>query len=131
MATGIQVVIDCTDPARLAPFWATALGYKIQDPPAGFATWQDFLVAHGVPESEWNSASAIVDPDARGPRIFFQRVPEAKTSKNRLHLDVNVGGREQVDAEVLRLQQAGATRLRDVEPRGEYWVVMHDPDGSE
>ena len=63
MATGVQVVIDCTDPARLAPFWATALGYKIQDPPAGFATWQDFLVAHGVPESEWNSASAIVDPE--------------------------------------------------------------------
>ena len=70
MATGVQVVIDCADPARLAEFWAAALGYVEQAPPEGFASWQDWLKARGVPEWEWNSANAVVDPDKRGPRIF-------------------------------------------------------------
>ena len=140
MATGVQVVIDCADPARLGEFWAVALGYVTQDPPAGFASWPDFLTAQGIPESEWNSANAVVDPDGRGPRIFFQRVPEAKVAKNRVHLDLNVGGgpgtpieerRQKVDAEVQRLQQVGSTPLRAVAERGEYHVVMHDPEGNE
>ena len=58
MTTKVQVVIDCADPAKLAPFWRDALRYKLQDPPAGFASWEDFLRANDVPESEWNSASA-------------------------------------------------------------------------
>ena len=140
MATGIQVVVDCADPARLAEFWAAALGYTLQDPPTGFATWQEFLAAQGVPESEWNSANAVVDPDKRGPRIFFQRVPEPKTVKNRVHLDLNVGGghatpletrRQRVDAEARRLQSLGASQLRATELRGEYWIVMQDPEGNE
>jgi hypothetical protein len=140
MATGIQVVIDCADPARLAGFWAAALGYKLQDPPPGFATWQDVLEAEGVPESEWNSASAVVDPDQRGPRVYFQRVPEPKTVKNRLHLDLNVGGgrgtplearRERVNAEAQRLQRLGASELRATQRRDEFWIVMQDPEGNE
>jgi Glyoxalase-like domain len=139
VATGVQVVIDCADPARSAAFWAVALGYKEQDPPPGFASWPDFLRARGVPESEWNSANAVVDPDGRGPRLFFQRVPEAKVVKNRVHLDLNVGGgpgtpderRQRVDAEVQRLEQAGATQQRAVAERGEYHVVMQDPEGNE
>jgi glyoxalase superfamily protein len=140
MATGVQVVIDCADPARLAVFWAEALGYRQQDPPVGFATWQEFLIARGVPESEWNSANAVVDPDGRGPRIFFQRVPEPKTVKNRVHLDLNVGGgpgtplddrRERVQAEVQRLLRSGATQVRAVEERDEFWIVMNDPEGNE
>ena len=140
MATGIQVVIDCADPARLAEFWAAALGYTVQEPPAGFSSWPEFLAARGVPESEWNSANAVVDPAQRGPRIFFQRVPEPKTVKNRVHMDLNVGGgvatpltnrRERVDAEVTRLQQLGATRLRAAEEHGEYWIVMQDVEGNE
>ena len=140
MATGIQVVIDCADPARLAEFWAAALGYTMQDPPTGFATWQEFLAAQGVPESEWNSANAVVDPDKHGPRVYFQRVPEPKTVKNRVHLDLNVGGghatpletrRERVGAEARRLLSLGATQLRATELRGEYWIVMQDPEGNE
>jgi hypothetical protein len=140
VATGIQVVIDCADPARLADFWAAALGYTLQDPPPGFATWPEFLAAEGVPESEWNSASAVVDPDGSGPRIFFQRVPEAKTGKNRVHMDLNVSGgrgvaletrRERVNAEAQRLEQLGASRVRAMEQRGEYWIVMQDPEGNE
>ncbi len=140
MAPTIQVVIDCANPAALAPFWAAALHGKVQDPPDGFASWEAFLTAQGVPESEWNSASAIVDPNGVLPRIYFQRVPEPKTVKNRVHLDINAGGghdtpaeerRGRVTAEVERLIGIGATRLREMEQRGEYWVVMQDPEGNE
>jgi hypothetical protein len=141
MATSIQVVLDCADPDRLARFWAEALGYKLQDPPEGFATWEDFLREQGVPESDWNSASAVVDPDGAGPRIYFQKVPESKVVKNRVHLDLSVSAgsrvpleerQRAVDAEVQRLTGLGATVFRpgSVE-RGEYWVVMQDPEGNE
>jgi hypothetical protein len=140
MATKIQVVIDCADPGKLAPFWATALGYKVQDPPGDHATWEDFLRAEGVPESAWNDASAVVDPDGRGPRIFFQRVPEGKTGKNRMHLDLNVSGshstpaeerRQRVRTEVDRLVAAGATEVEERDKWGDHWVVMQDPEGNE
>jgi hypothetical protein len=140
MATAIQVVFDCADPARISAFWAEALHYQLQDPPEGYASWPEFLTAQGVPEDQFNSASAVVDPDGRGPRIYFQRVPESKIVKNRVHLDLNVSGgpgialderRPRVDAEVERLRALGATTFRAVEERGEYWVVMQDPEGNE
>jgi len=140
VATGVQIVFDCADPDRLATFWAAALHYKKQDPPPGFASWPDFLKAQGIPESEWTSASAVIDPDGAGPRIFFQRVPEGKIVKNRVHLDLNVGGprgaphderRRRVDAEVDRLVKLGARRSRAVEERGEYFINMFDPEGNE
>ena len=141
MATGVQVVIDCADPAHLAQFWTTALHYKLEDPPDGFSTWEAWLADAGIPESEWNSASALVDPDGAGPRIYFQRVPESKVVKNRVHLDLNVSkkrevgaeeGRRRVDGEVERLAGVGATVVRPGgEERGEYWVVMQDPEGNE
>jgi hypothetical protein len=140
VATSVQVVFDCADPDKLASFWAGALHYKKQDPPAGFASWPDFLKAQGIPESEWTSASAVVDPDGVGPRIFFQRVPEGKVVKNRVHLDLNVGGprsapaderRRRVDAEVDRLVKLGARQSRTIEERGEYFVNMFDPEGNE
>jgi Glyoxalase-like domain len=140
MATGVQVVFDCADPGRLARFWAEALGYKLDDPPAGYQRWEDWLRDQGIPEERWNDASAVVDPDGAGPRIYFQRVPEPKTVKNRVHLDLDVSGgtsvpierrREQVEAEVERLTGIGATRLRAVEELGVYWVVLHDPEANE
>ncbi len=140
MATGVQIVFDCADPDKLADFWAAALHYKKQDPPPGFASWPDFLTARGIPEVEWNSANAVVDPDGVGPRIFFQRVPEGKVVKNRVHLDLNVGGprdtplkerRRRVDVEVDRLEQLGARRSRTIEERGEYFINMFDPEGNE
>jgi hypothetical protein len=133
-------VFDCADPSRLARFWAEALGYKLDDPPAGYQRWEDWLRDQGIPEERWNDASAVVDPDGGGPRIYLQRVPEPKTVKNRVHLDLNVSGgasvpierrREQVEAEVERLVGIGATRLRAVEELGVYWVVMHDPEANE
>ena len=140
MATGLQVVFDCADPQRMAAFWSEAIGYQVQAPPEGFATWPDFLTSIGVPEDAFNSASAIVDPAGSGPRIFFQQVPEHKTTKNRVHLDLNVGGgpetpvhvrRTRVDAEAERLSAIGATTVRSYEENGEYWVAMLDPEGNE
>lgn len=140
MATRVQVVIDCADPGALAPFWAEALHYKLQDPPEGFGSWPDWLRAHGIPEADWNSASAVVDPEGVGPRIYFQRVPEAKAVKNRVHLDLNVAGprtdpaevrHARVDAEVDRLVGLGARKLQARDVRGEYFVNMLDPEGNE
>lgn len=139
MAKRVQVAIDCSDPDRLAHFWAEALGYQLQPPPAGYASWDDFLEEMGIPEEDRNNASAIIDPDGAGPRIYFQRVPEPKTVKNRVHLDVNQKtrqtppdeGRRLVDHEVERLKGLGATELYRFDQNGEYWVTMSDPEGNE
>lgn len=142
MPIDIQIVIDCSDPAGLSRFWADALGYTLQPPPEGYATWEDALKAYNIPESEWNSASAVVDPEGSRPRIFFQRVPEGKTVKNRVHLDLGVGGgrdaaleerRSRVDAERERLAGRGASYLTtvDMPDRNEYFIVMQDPEGNE
>ena len=139
MATQVQVVIDCADPSRLSAFWALALGYQEQAPPEGYATWEDALRAWNVPEDQWNSRGAIVDPDGVGPRLFFQQVPEGKVVKNRVHLDINAGvgmagddeRRRTIAAKVASLTDAGATTLHEMEERGEYWVVMQDPEGNE
>ncbi|MEA2002685.1 MAG: VOC family protein [Actinomycetota bacterium] len=140
MATPIQIVFDANNPARLAEFWAVVLGYVIQPPPDGFDSWDDWARAMEIPEENWNDARALVDPDGAGPRIFFQRVPESKTAKNRVHLDVNAGGgqdtsiderRSRVDAEVERIIAAGASVIRPMEQRGEYWIVLGDPEGNE
>jgi hypothetical protein len=130
------VVIDCRDPDALAHFWADTLGYQLEPPPAGYASWQDWLVAVGVPEEQWNSRSAIVDPDGVGPRLFFQQVPEHKSVKNRLHLDVRVGtrgedNRAKVDAEVARLKGRGAIQAWAEDTEHEYFVVLRDPEGNE
>jgi len=141
MATSIQLVFDTADPGREAEFWAAALHYELQPPPGDYATWDEFLRAEHVPESEWNDSSAIVDPEGKGPRMYFQKVPEGKTAKNRLHMDLNVGGGratsleeriKRVDAEVARLKALGASDHRGSgsEPGG-YWVRMNDPEGNE
>src|SRR5256884_9507531 len=92
MGKKIQIVFERADADRLARFWPQALHYKVQDPPAGFATWEAALRAWHVPEEEWHSTSAIVDPEGRGPRILFQLMDTPKPGKNRLHLDLNVSG---------------------------------------
>ena len=132
-----QVTFDCADPAALSEFWAAALGYKQQDPPPGFNSWEDWLREYGIPEEDWNSRGAVVDPDGNGPRLLFQRVPEAKSVKNRVHLDLNVGlprdegSRGRVVDASERLQRLGATKLREVEELSEFWIVMQDPEGNE
>jgi hypothetical protein len=144
MATRMQVTIDCADPGRLARFWATALGYRLEEPPDGFASWKDYFVSRGFPPEEFedDGYDSIVDPDGAGPRMWFQPVPEPKVVKNRVHLDLDVGGgrtvpledrRRRGAAEAARLVAAGATRLRELSGEGVdyYAVVMADPEGNE
>ena len=138
----VQITIDCADPAAQATFWCAVLGYLVQPPPPGFADWDEALDAWGVPAEQRNSRSAILPPDgATGPRLFFQRVPEVKTVKNRVHLDVRAApdlrGDERMaafEAEAGRLVALGATRVRRVDPDGALetgFVVMLDPEGNE
>ncbi len=94
-----------------------------------------------MPESQWNSASAAEDPDGNGPRLFFQRVPEGKLAKNRVHLDVRaapgLGAEERMaalEAECDRLVALGATRTQRFEPAPPMtngFIVMADPEGNE
>jgi hypothetical protein len=85
----IQVTFDCAEPERVARFWCEVLGYVVPPPPEGFATWDDF--SRALPPEDQGSFFACIDPSGVGPRLFFQRVPEGKVVKNRLHLDVRVG----------------------------------------
>jgi catechol 2,3-dioxygenase-like lactoylglutathione lyase family enzyme len=141
MARDVQITFDCADPAGLAAFWAEALGYRLQDPPGGFASWEQALEAMGVPPERRNDASAVVDPDGSGPRLFFQRVPERERAKNRVHLDVRAAPglagdarMAALEAEAERLVAHGATRLGRHEPAPPLaagHVVLADPEGNE
>lgn len=143
MPVSYQLVIDCADPEPLALFWAEALHYIVARPPDGFDSWDDWYRSVGVPEEELGiGADRIEDPNGEGPAIWFQVVPEAKSIKNRLHLDVNASGgrgssldlrRQRVEAAVARLEALGATRVSTVsgESMDHYAVAMLDPEGNE
>ena len=140
MSHAVQITFDAGDPDRLATFWAQALGYIIQPPPEGFDSWDDWAGAMEIPAANWNDARAIVDPEGVGPRVFFQSVPEGKTAKNRVHLDVNAGGGlhveqiakvEAVETHVAALLEAGATLIERFDRDHEYWIVLQDPEGNE
>jgi hypothetical protein len=139
MYTKIQVVFDAAEPEKLAEFWELALGYVVEPPPEDFDSWQDFASSIGIPEQEGGEVASRIDPAGEGPRLYFQRVPEGKTGKNRVHLDVRVAGPEVrgearkrlVSEHVERLVRAGATlawRTDDV--RGSS-VTLSDPEGNE
>jgi hypothetical protein len=143
MTVRYQLVIDCADPELLARFWAAALGYELEPPPAGFATWDDWRRDIGLPEEELGiGADSIIDPDGGGPRIWFHALPDSKTVKNRLHLDIYASGgralpmetrRQRVDAEAKRLADLGATITGSLSEEGldHYAVGMKDPEGNE
>ncbi len=141
MARDVQITFDCADPAGLAAFWVEALGYQVQAPPEGFDSWEQALEALGVPPERRNDASALVDPEGAGPRLFLQRVPEKKTVKNRVHLDVRAAPgltgaarMAALEAEAERLVALGATRQRRYEPApplGAGHIIMTDPEGNE
>jgi hypothetical protein len=141
MSREIQVTFDSADPAALAAFWAEVLGYQVQQPPPGFNSWDAALEAWGVPPEHRNDASALVDPEGNGPRVFIQKVPEGKTAKNRVHLDVRAApgleGDERMaalEAECERLVALGATRSQRFDPApplSQGTIVMADPEGNE
>jgi hypothetical protein len=103
------LLIDCHDPKMLADFWCAALGYRLD---------------------EIDEEDAIIKPAAApGWTMLFQFVPEEKTVKNRLHLDVRPSGA--MATEVTRLEQIGATVITRVDEGGSFWTVMGDPEGNE
>ncbi|WP_394619352.1 VOC family protein [Lentzea sp. JNUCC 0626] len=123
MASHWTLGCDAVEPRALAAFWATALGYVEE---AGY---------------DFPDGASIVDPDGRGPAIGFLRVPEGKSAKNRMHIDIRVAGegpwdmekRERmIRAKVAELVAAGAAAVRE-EADGDVLghVVMHDPEGNE
>jgi hypothetical protein len=139
--TGIGLTFDCADPVAQARFWNQALGYVDAPPPAGWETWEAFLTDHGVPPDEWGDGAAICDPSGTRPAISFLKVPEPKSAKNRLHLDVKIsGGRHadstqrtaRIEAKVAELTEAGAAvdQRYDIDGRLDH-VVMLDPEGNE
>ncbi len=135
-----QVTFDSADPAAHAAFWAEALHYILDPPPAGFDSWDAALDAWGIPADQRNNASAVVDPDGAGPRLYFQKVPEPKTAKNRVHLDLRAavgvpieGRADALEAECTRLVAIGARRVRRIEADkiNNVCIVMQDPEGNE
>lgn len=142
MATRWTLTIDCAHPAALAAFWSLALGYVEASPPEGFGSWQEWFTQLGVPEDEWDDGAYLEDPDGMGPSISFLKVPEPKVVKNRVHLDVQVGGGRaqpwklrwpRVTEAVERLTSAGATVIREdaLDDGAPDHVVMADPEGNE
>ncbi|MGN6524326.1 MAG: VOC family protein, partial [Actinomycetes bacterium] len=109
-------------------------------PPSGFDSWEAALGAWGIPDDHRNDRAALVDPDGVGPRLFFQKVPEPKTAKNRVHLDLRAaagvppeGRADALEAECGRLVALGARRVRRLEADGidQVCIVMQDPEGNE
>jgi hypothetical protein len=143
MPVTYQLTIDCADADLMAHFWAAALHYVVAPPPDGFDTWDDWYRSVGVPEEELGAGNdRIIDPNGEGPAIWFQVVPEAKSIKNRIHIDVTASGgrgtpldvrRERVEADAERLVALGATRVRTNSEEGmdHYAVAMLDPEGNE
>jgi len=132
----VQVTFDCAEPERLARFWCEVLGYVVPPPPEEFATWDDYRRAQ--PLEEQDSWFACVDPTGVGPRLYFQRVPEGKVVKNRVHLDVRVGtglvGEERLavlEAECARLLPLGAVRFELLYDGHSSCIVMQDIEGNE
>lgn len=141
MAYDFQVVIDSADPHPLADWWADALGWRVEPSDEafirdmiakGYATDEDTTTHGGV--LVWKEGAAIRHPDdaERGlrRRILFQLVPEAKTVKNRVHLDVWVGA-DKVEEEVARLTGRGATFVHGGRQGPHSWVTVADPEGNE
>ena len=133
-----QVTFDCAEPERVARFWCEVLGYVVPPSPEGFATWDDY--DRSLPPERQGAAFACSDPSGVGPRLFFQRVPEGKVVKNRVHLDVRVGtglvGEERLaalEAECARLVALGAVHVQTLRADGvnESCIPMQDIEGNE
>lgn len=141
MAHGFQVVVDCADPHALADWWADALGWQVEPSDEAFirrmieqghASESDTTTHRGV--LVWRTGQAIRPPAdlAAGPgsRVLFQLVPEPKTVKNRVHLDLRVG-QDDVEAEAERLIGNGATFLHRGQQGPHFWITLADPEGNE
>lgn len=141
MTTAWNLTVDCHDVRVVSAFWRDALGYVDAAPPTGWSTWEGWLSDQGVPRAEWDDGVTLEDPEGRAPSLTFLVVPEAKTTKNRLHLDLQVSGGRHLDQDarrrsilacVDRLSAAGGAVVQEVLSAGSLdHVVMRDPEGNE
>ncbi|MDX6239084.1 MAG: hypothetical protein QOG10_3899 [Kribbellaceae bacterium] len=136
----LHIVFDCADPDRVTRFWMAALGgYDFPfGVPEGFATWDEFADANGIPVEQRNVGRTLVDQDRDRPDIFFLKVLEAKAGKNRLHLDIKVAPgldgdtrRTRIDAEADRLIALGATVTERFDTPEDIHLILQDPEGNE
>ncbi|CAM5491413.1 VOC family protein [Streptomyces californicus] len=134
----VQITFDCASPQRVARFWCEVLGYVVPPPPQGFDTWDAYEQSR--PPEKRDSGFVCQDPNGVGPRMYFQRVPEGKVVKNRVHLCVRVGtglvGAERLaalEAERDRLIPLGAEceRVLLADEQNESCIVMRDIEGNE
>jgi hypothetical protein len=131
-----QVTFDCEDPHAVCAFWAEALGYDVDRDEEqikhllaeGVATDDDVMTLDG--QLVWADGAACADPEGTRPRMYFQRVPEPRSAKNRVHLDLRVPEAQRA-AEVERLLALGARRLGEGQQGPHTWVVMADLEGNE
>jgi hypothetical protein len=137
MAYDFQVTFDCADPHPLAEWWAEALGWQVEPSDealirrvveAGQATEADTQLWRGV--LVWRVGAAIRHADEHARRILFQVVPEPKSVKNRVHLDVRTGA-DRIEAEAERLVGRGATLLHRGAQGPYQWITLADPEGNE
>ena len=135
MSRSVQIAIDCHDPHAQNRFWAELMQYEIEDHSAqiaqlvtdGLASLDDTILVDG--RRAWSIAAACHEPGDGGVRLLFQQVPEGKTVKNRVHLDVRAGDERQTVID--RCLQMGATKLWDGSQGPHTWVTMADPEGNE
>lgn len=141
MAYDFQVTVDCADPHVLAEWWAEAIGWEVEPTDEafiremvtkGFATDDETRTYNG--KLVWRTGAAINHPDtppgALRRRILFQLVPEPKTVKNRVHLDLRIGA-ERIEEELERLTARGATFLHRGQQGPHSWITIADPEGNE
>jgi hypothetical protein len=137
MALDFQVTVDCSAPHELADWWAEALGWQVEPQDeafiqrmieAGAASEGDTARHHGA--LVWKVGAAVTSPEPGRPRVLFQLAPEAKTVKNRVHLDVRVGP-ERRETEIARLLALGATELWRASQGPYEWATLADPEGNE
>ena len=132
-----NIVFDCSDPDRVATFWAAALGYEKGEYPPEM---RQELLDGGLSEEDLAIDRSPKIPAGEGPRLFFQRVPEAKSVKNRVHIDINAtpgrrATKAEVEAEVRATCRSGRQRDPGARPTWgpfpEHHWVMADPEGNE
>ncbi|MGP9529379.1 VOC family protein [Arthrobacter sp. S41] len=147
MKSSWQLVIDCNDPRVMVEFWSQAMHYIPEPPPSPHTTWRSYWQAMGVPAEELPPGAgdipeSLIDPQGHGPRWWFQQVPESKSIKNRLHVDLLVGGgrsvpfeerKTQVNKEAERLVALGASirSVMDLPEMDHFAACMADPEGNE
>lgn len=140
MSYSLQIVVDCINPLGLADWWAETMGWEVEPSDEafirsmvekGFATEDETLLHHGV--LVWAAGRAITaGPDAQPgqPRILFQAADGAKSSKNRIHWDVRLGGEDKAAVRA-RLEARGASFLWEASQGPHAWFTMADPEGNE